>query len=105
MQDAVERKCREIGRKVDVIVNYDAFEIDEAALEAYAAVVEHMMANYYGRVTRYTTSAFLRDKLGSAIGARGLAPHIYETRAEAEFSTQPAASAKTRTNAASGEKP
>ena len=105
VQDAVERKCREIGRKVDVIVNYDAFEIEEAALEAYAAVVEHMMANYYGRVTRYTTSAFLRDKLGAAIGARGLAPHIYETRAEAEFSAQPATPpARTRSNALSGEK-
>ncbi|MNC87368.1 hypothetical protein D3C83_30890 [compost metagenome] len=63
-----------------------------------------MMANYYGRITRYTTSAFLRDKLGAAIGARGLAPHIYETRAEAEFSALPrSAPAKTRSHASSGE--
>ncbi len=43
-----------------------------------------MVAAYYGRITRYTTSAFLRDKLGVAIRSRGLAPHIYETRQEAE---------------------
>jgi propionate CoA-transferase len=84
VQDAVERKCREIGKKVDVIVNYDGFEIDEPAVEAYAQVVEHMVSNYYRSITRYTTSAFLRDKLGTAIQGRGLAPHIFETRAEAE---------------------
>jgi propionate CoA-transferase len=84
VQDAVERRCQEIGRKVDVIVNYDGFEVSEPALDAYAQVVEHMVTHYYGKITRYTTSAFLRDKLGAAIQDRGLAPHIFETRAEAE---------------------
>ena len=84
VQDAVERQCQAIGHRVDVVVNYDGFEILEPALDAYAQVVERMVERYYGQVTRYSTSAFLRDKLGSAIRERGLAPHIYETRAEAE---------------------
>src|SRR5574341_436474 len=84
VQDAVERKCKAIGRKVDVVVNYDGFGIDEPAIEAYTRVVQYMTARYYNRVTRYSTSAFLRDKLGAAIRARGMAPHIYETREEAE---------------------
>ena len=84
IQDAVERKCKEIGKQVDVIVNYDGFEVSEPALDAYARVVEHMVTHYYGKITRYTTSAFLRDKLGTAIQDRGLAPHIFETRTEAE---------------------
>ncbi|MCF7982849.1 MAG: acyl CoA:acetate/3-ketoacid CoA transferase [Thiohalocapsa sp.] len=84
VQDAVERKCRDIGKKVDVIVNYDEFEVSEPALGAYAQVVDYMVTHYYGKITRYTTSAFLRDKLGTAIQERGLAPHIYETRPEAE---------------------
>ena len=62
----------------------DGFEILEPAMDAYARVVERMVERYYGQVTRYSTSAFLRDKLGSAIRERGLAPHIYESRAEAE---------------------
>ena len=33
--------------------------------------------------TRYTTSGFLRVKLGDALDKRNLAPHIYETAAEA----------------------
>jgi propionate CoA-transferase len=84
IQDAVERRCKEIGKQVDVIVNYDGFEVSEPALDAYARVVEHMVTHYYGKITRYTTSAFLRDKLGTAIQDRGLAPHIFETRTEAE---------------------
>jgi propionate CoA-transferase len=84
VQTAVERKCLEIGRKVNAIVNYDGFEILEGAMDAYAEVVKAMSEKYYANITRYSTSAFLRNKLGAAISGRGLAPHIYETRGEAE---------------------
>ena len=84
VQDAVERKCKEIGHKVNLIVNYDGFEILEPALDAYAEVVKTMSEKYYDKTTRYSTSAFLRNKLGAAISGRGLASHIYETQAEAE---------------------
>ena len=84
VQHAVETRCKEIGHRVNVVVNYDGFEILEPALEAYAKVVEYMTTHYYDRTTRYSTSAFLLNKLGPAIYARGLATHIYETREEAE---------------------
>jgi propionate CoA-transferase len=84
VQEAVEATCKDIKRRVDVVVNYDAFEIEEPAMYAYAQVVEYMVKNYYANVTRYSTSSFLRDKLGQAIRSRGLASHIYETRTEAE---------------------
>jgi propionate CoA-transferase len=84
VQHAVETRCKEIGHRVNVVVNYDGFEILEPALEAYAKVVEYMTTHYYDRTTRYSTGAFLLNKLGPAIYARGLATHIYETREEAE---------------------
>jgi len=84
VQTAVERRCKEIGKKVNTVVNYDGFEIMEPAMDAYTEVVKHMSENYYANITRYSTSAFLRNKLGAAISERGLAPHIYETQAEAE---------------------
>lgn len=84
VQEAVERVCKEIGRKVNVVVNYDGSEILEPAMDAYAQVVATMVDKYYAHITRYSTSAFLRNKLGAAISQRGLASHIYETRAEAE---------------------
>ena len=44
------------------------------------------MDKYYAEVTRYTTSGFRRMKLGDALEKRGVAPHIYESAAEAEKS-------------------
>jgi len=35
------------------------------------------------RETRYTTSAFLRVKLGEALRLRGVAPHIFESAEQA----------------------
>jgi len=46
------------------------------------------MDKYYAEVTRYTTSGFLRMKLGDALEKRGVAPHIYESAAEAKKSLQ-----------------
>jgi len=75
---AVERLCRRVGRKVDLVVNYDGFDILEDLVADYAAMVKDLSDRYYRRVTRYTTSAFMRMKLGEALERRGLAPHIYE---------------------------
>lgn len=46
-------------------------------------MVKGVMARHYNNVTRYTTSTFLRMKLGEALTQRALSPHIYETREEA----------------------
>ncbi len=80
---AVEQRCRAIGHRVNVIVNYDSFHIDDALLDSYARMVHAMEAAYYIKVTRYTTSAFLRMKLGDALTLRKVAPHVFETQAEA----------------------
>jgi propionate CoA-transferase len=38
---------------------------------------------FYESTTRYTTSTFLRMKLGDELEKRDVAPHIYETREQA----------------------
>jgi propionate CoA-transferase len=52
-------------------------------LDAYSAMVADLSDRFYSGVTRYTTSGFLRVKLGDALDRRHLSPHIYETVAEA----------------------
>jgi propionate CoA-transferase len=44
---------------------------------------ERGVDRWYDGVTRYTTSAFLRAKLGDALSRRKLAPHIFESEEEA----------------------
>jgi len=89
IREAVERRCREIGKRVAVVVNYDSVRIEEPVLDAYARMVRYMEENHYTTVTRYTTSTFMRMKLGEALARRDVAPHVFETEAEAkEFLNQ-----------------
>jgi len=79
----VEKNLAPIGRKVYAIVNYSGFTIVPELVDAWSAMVKDLMERYYTRVTRYTTSNFLRMKLGDALEERGVAPHIYESAQEA----------------------
>jgi propionate CoA-transferase len=79
---AVEERCRAIGHRVGVVVNYDGFRLEDAAADAYAAMVREVAEAHYTKVSRYTTSAFLRHKLARVL-TRQVAPHIFETQADA----------------------
>jgi len=79
----VEKNLTPLKRKVYAIVNYDGFTIVPELVDAWSRMVEQLVARHYRRVTRYTTSNFLRMKLGDALQERGVAPHIYESAQEA----------------------
>jgi propionate CoA-transferase len=72
-----------VGRKVHVIVNYDNFNIFPDVVDDYSAMVRELSDRFYSGATRYTTSGFLRTKLGDAFHRRAVAPHIYESADEA----------------------
>lgn len=78
----VEAICAPLSERVDVIVNYDGFRLDDEVAAAYAAMVAELEARYYRTVTRYSGSAFLRLKLGETL--RSDAHHIFETREAAQ---------------------
>jgi propionate CoA-transferase len=83
IRHTVEAMLSSLGRQVYVIVNYDNFEIYPDAIEEYSAMVRDLVDRFYSGVTRYTTSGFLRTKLGDALKQRAVAPHIYESAEEA----------------------
>jgi len=84
----VAERLLPLGHKVNAIVNYDRFNIVPELLDAYSAMVQDLTDHFYAGVTRYTTSGFLRMKLGDALGKRLHAPHIYETAEEARAHLQ-----------------
>jgi propionate CoA-transferase len=75
---AVADLCGRIGHRVPVVVNYDNFRIGEELVDGYAAMVRHVEERYYTQVSRYTSSAFLRLKLGDALERAGVKPHLFE---------------------------
>jgi len=82
---AVEQRIGTLGRKVFAIVNYENFSLWPEAFDAYSDMVRDLTRRFYIDVTRYTTSAFLRLKLGQALNQRGVAPHICESADEAHL--------------------
>jgi propionate CoA-transferase len=80
---AVERIVAPVGKRVFTIVNYDNFSILPEVVDEYTGMVKYLVDHYYSGVTRYTTSTFLRMKLGDALKRRDVAPHIYESSDEA----------------------
>ncbi|MGD8846982.1 MAG: acyl CoA:acetate/3-ketoacid CoA transferase [Desulfobacteraceae bacterium] len=83
IETTVIGKLMPLGRKVHTIVNYDNFEISSELVDPYTDMVKRVVDRFYIDVTRYTTSAFLRMKIGDALKNRGVAPHIYESQQEA----------------------
>jgi propionate CoA-transferase len=84
IERAVEAKLGGLDRRFYAIVNYDNFSIVPELLDAYSAMVSRLTDRFYSGVSRYTTSGFLRIKLGEALEKRGVAAHIFESAAEAQ---------------------
>ena len=84
IREAVESRMAPLRKRMHSVVNYDNFVISEDAMDDYADLVKYIEQTYYLSVHRYTTSAFLRLKLGKELGKRALSSRIYETVDEAK---------------------
>jgi propionate CoA-transferase len=79
----VRERLSGVASKVYAIVNYDNFSILPELIEPYSNMVKGLMSDKYSGVTRYTTSAFLRMKLGDALADEKISANIYESAEEA----------------------
>jgi len=84
IRSRVTEICQPLGKRVKTIVNYDNFSIAPELEDAYIDMVKYVVSEFYSDVTRYTTSAFLRMKLGDELASRQMAPHIFQSREEAK---------------------
>ena len=80
----LEERCRKIGKRVGVFINYDSFRISEDTYDDYAEMDRYMLEHYYTTITRFATSAFMRMKLGQAFTRRNIAPHVFEKKKDAQ---------------------
>ena len=84
MHQVLDVYYRPLPERFSVVVNYDNFRLDDRLAERYFGMIRGLAEKYGYTVTRYTTSAFLRTKLGEGLARRGMAAHVFETRAEAQ---------------------
>ena len=54
-----------IGERVALVINYDGFTLDPPVSDAWFSMIAYLEDRYYSTASRYTTSAFMRLKLGA----------------------------------------
>ncbi len=81
--DAVDAILGPLGKRVNSIVNYDRFEADPEVMDKHLDAVRYVENRYYIKVSRYTTSGFMRLKLGKELERRSVSSHVFETGHEA----------------------
>jgi len=75
---AVKRKVAVVGKRVNVVVNYDRCVIDEQVVNEYVNMVNELEQKYYGTVLRYSSSVFTRVKLGLSFIEKGIKPNLFK---------------------------
>jgi propionate CoA-transferase len=83
IESTVEQACAPLGRHVPAIVNYDGCTIAPQLMDAYAALVEALTERFYARVTRYSSSAFLRLSLGHSLRSHHVSPQMFDSSRDA----------------------
>jgi len=80
---AVDGILEPLGKRVYSIVNYDSFQADDDIVDKYLDLVRYVEKKYYIKVSRYSTSGFLRLKFGKELEKRRISSRVFETRGEA----------------------
>lgn len=81
---AVDALLAPLGHRVNAIVNYDGFHVDDDALPAYMDAVKYVADRYYVNVTRYAHSRVMRHLLGTELARRAVDVQVFETEEEAQ---------------------
>ena len=84
IRDAVDRLLGPLAQRVNSIVNYEGFSVDDDAMAAYMDAVRYVEERYYLKVSRFTNSGYLRMKLATQLESRDVTSKVFETRREAE---------------------
>jgi propionate CoA-transferase len=87
LADHLDRWFTGLGRKVNVVVNYDNFVLSTEAADRFFTMIRHNTARYFLSSTRYSTNAFLRRQVGRRFQQARLEQRIYADFGEASART------------------
>ncbi|MFZ1427377.1 MAG: CoA-transferase [Geminicoccaceae bacterium] len=79
VRELIRSLVEPLGRKVEAVIDYDGCHISATIAEAWFDMARDVQARFYVKASRYTTSAFMRLKLGDALQRRAMAPHVFES--------------------------
>ncbi len=79
----VKETCEKIGTRVNALINYNGFRIDDTIMDTYMAMGQSVINSYYSRVARHNTNEGTRARFDSAYRRRNLAANIFASPGEA----------------------
>jgi propionate CoA-transferase len=88
-------RLHELAHRVDLIVNYDNFDVTGPAARRFFAMVREHERCYFLSTVRYSTDAFLRRKLGRAFAEARLSQTFYRSFEDASHALLESASRPT----------
>jgi propionate CoA-transferase len=81
---AVDRMLGPLGKRVNSVVNYEGFSVDDDVMQAYMDAVKYVEQTYYLKVSRFTNSGYLRLRFAKELQQRQLTSRVFERRHEAD---------------------
>ncbi len=88
LQQYLEPAMAAIGKRFKAIVNYDNFNLNPSAADAFFAMVRRNQETYFLSHSRYSTNAFFRHQLGNDFATANLDQRIYPSFDEARKSLE-----------------
>jgi propionate CoA-transferase len=82
IRDRLAAICEPIGPGLDALINERGLWVDRELEHDFRHMLETALSRYCRTVSHVTTSVFMREKLGAALSARGVAPHVFESAEE-----------------------
>jgi propionate CoA-transferase len=79
LAEFLDQKFTSFGKRVNVIVNYDNFQLNPSASDAFFAMARHNQERYFLSSTRYSTNAFFRHQLGEQLAEANFGQHVYKS--------------------------
>jgi propionate CoA-transferase len=79
----VEDICTAAGKKVNAVVNYDAFKVNDQLLDDYLAMGQYIIEKYYRKVARHTTNREVSTQFTGEFQSRRLAANLFASEEEA----------------------
>jgi len=79
----VEDACTAAGRKVNCVVNYDAFKVSGPLMDDYLEMGQYIIQKYYRKVARHTTNKEAIAKFSEEFQERRLEVNLFASKEEA----------------------
>jgi propionate CoA-transferase len=83
LAEFLDGRFAELGRQVNVVVNYDNFTLGDDAADGFFEMVRRNSERYFLSSTRYSTNAFYRRQLGRRFTDEHLQHRVYDNFSEA----------------------